>query len=109
MNPLRALGRDLEAVNHDVVLAALEAGDQTVPLVLNESRLPAHTRGQRICEIDLEADQVCGISRVRKRVWSAALGVGGPHKLLSGSGRSRKQQKGNTKAGNSFHDFPTLQ
>src|SRR5439155_14999104 len=99
----RALGRDLKSVDDDIVLAALKTGHQTVPLVLHESRLPAHARRERIGEVHLEADQFCGILWVRKRIWSAALRVGGPHKLLSASGRSSEQQKRNAKASNGFH------
>src|SRR5262249_42552547 len=82
---LGSLGRDFKAVDDDIVFIPLETGNQAVPLVLHESGSAAHSSGQRLSEINLESDSVCGIARVRKDVWSTALGVGGPFQFLGRS------------------------
>ena len=53
---------DLEAVHDDVEVAALERRDQHLPVVLHERGPHAEAAGQRIGDLDLEADERPGSS-----------------------------------------------
>ena len=95
MNPFRAFRSYLKAVDHHVILTALESRHKTVPLVLNESCFPSHARGERVREIHLVPDHAGGIPRIGKRVGRAAFGVGCPNQLLRrGQGRSGRRRSG---------------
>ena len=93
MNLFGAFRSYLEAVDHDVIFAAFESGHQTVPLVLNESRLASQARGECIRQIYLESDDVRGIPWIGKRVGRSTFGVRGPDQLLCRRQRRSRQQE----------------
>ena len=109
MNPFGAFRRDLQPVNDDVVLRALEPGHQPVPLVLNESWFASHTLGQSIRKIHFESDDSRRIPRVSKTVRRTALRISGPNKFLRRSHSRRRDQHEQEKVRNGFHDLQNLQ
>jgi len=72
------LRSQLQAVEEDVEVAALEGGDKLVPLILDHAGLDPEPRGQGLGQFALEADHALGPLRVRIDVGRAALGIGAP-------------------------------
>jgi hypothetical protein len=77
-DPRAARGRHLDAVEGHVEVAALERGDQRLPVVLRE--LGAHVEAARQCvgDLDLEAREAAPVARVLEDVGLAALHVAAP-------------------------------
>ena len=64
--PLAVLG-DLQTVEREVVVAALEAGDEAVRLVLDEDGAAVEPAAERLGQLDLEADRLARVLRVLEK------------------------------------------
>jgi hypothetical protein len=73
----------LEPVHRDVEVAALERRDQVRPVVLDEALLHAEAAGERVHDVDLEADDLRRVAGVLPEVGLAALDVGAPRDLAA--------------------------
>ncbi len=100
-----ALGGGLEAVHHDVEVAALERRHQVRPVVVVELGAHAEPAGDRVDDVDLEADDAGRVSGVLVDVGCATGEVGavGEHprsahfrQRVAGRGlrRARRHQNG---------------
>ena len=106
MDFLGAFGGNLEAVDHNVVFAALQSRYQAVPLILNKACFASHVHGDGICQIHFKADDARRISRIRKGVWRAAFGISGPDQFLRaccGWKDKSSHANENEKVRNGFH------
>jgi len=75
---LAARGRHLDAVEGHVEVAALERGDQRLPVVLRELGAHVEAARQRVGDLDLEAREPAPVARVLEDVGLAALHVAAP-------------------------------
>ncbi len=92
----RLVRSDFDAADYDVIHAASEAGDEAVPVVLDELRITPHALGDGINDFVLEARKL--VTGVVKSVWRVAVGIGGPAQdglragfLSDGEGRGAEQ------------------
>jgi hypothetical protein len=53
---LPAVCGDLEAIEDNVIVAAFETGNESIPLVLHEDCPSSESPGERVSQIDLETD-----------------------------------------------------
>ena len=75
---LLVIGGQLQAVEQDIEVAALQGGNELVPLVLDHPGLYAQFRGQGLGQLVFEPDELLGLLRIRIDIGSSALGVGAP-------------------------------
>jgi hypothetical protein len=75
---LQTVGRDFEAVEDDVEIAAIERRNELVPLVLDHLRLDAEFGRDGFGEFELETGEDFGLLRIRKDVRRTALGIRAP-------------------------------
>ena len=72
-----------EAVERQIVIAALQSRDETVPLVLDEDGRAIEFGAERRGEIDLESDRLARVLRILKNVGRAAFGIAAPAQFFA--------------------------
>ena len=94
---LEALGRDRHLIHDDVVASRVQTGQDAVPLGRDELRLDAEALGERVGEVDFEADEIAvgfliverGIGAFQRDAQRPARFYLREQPLVGGSRRSR--------------------
>src|SRR5207248_5205548 len=84
---------EFQSVEDDVIVTSFEPGNQPVPLVVNEDGPAIELAAQGLGQIDLKADDLPRILRVRKDVRGAAFRISTPSQLTNLSNRCRRSEK----------------